>query len=188
MITPKEFKKTALERERKRKKPLTMRFPFPSLCALAFFLPTVVSVAVRNPNKVIGNTNGNAINAALLPSAHLSFPSAPMRKKIDEYFQEVAYVCDATGDASTVVLEAPVQELSKVKLYIAIDGDSFCAETRPGNGGLRLLAYPDDQTAIDDGVRLARGMSRKHDAYRTGTQTSLPLRYSPCCGSDPLNI
>ena len=67
---------------------------------------------------------------------------------------------------STTVLEAPVRQ-NGVKLFIAIDGDSF-HEDRPGNGGIRLLHYPTDDHAIDDAIRLAEGMTRKHDQFRTG--------------------
>lgn len=65
------------------------------------------------------------------------------------------------------VIEAPVQQ-DGVKLYIAIDSDSFQNEERPGNGGIRLLNYQSREDAIDDAVRLAKGMTKKHDMFRTG--------------------
>lgn len=65
------------------------------------------------------------------------------------------------------VLEAPVNQ-EGVKLYIAIDSDSFGHVKRPGNGGIRLLNYESIDHAIDDAVRLAKGMTRKHDMFRTG--------------------
>ena len=69
------------------------------------------------------------------------------------------------GESATV-LEAPVRQ-EGLKLYIAIDSDSFHPD-RPGNGGIRLLHYPSDDHAIDDAIRLAEGMTRKHDQFRTG--------------------
>jgi len=65
------------------------------------------------------------------------------------------------------VIEAPVQQ-EGVKLYIAIESDSFKNEERPGNGGIRLLNYASSEEAIDDAVRLAKGMTKKHDMFRTG--------------------
>jgi len=65
------------------------------------------------------------------------------------------------------VLEAPVNQ-EGVNLYIAIDVESFGHVERPGNGGIRLLNYKSTTHAIDDAVRLAKGMTRKHDMFRTG--------------------
>lgn len=65
------------------------------------------------------------------------------------------------------VIEAPVQQ-DGVKLYIAMDSDSFEGKERPGNGGIRLLNYQSCEDAIDDAVRLAKGMTKKHDMFRTG--------------------
>jgi len=42
------------------------------------------------------------------------------------------------------------------------------ASPTPGNGGIRLLNYKNSQQAIEDAVRLAKGMTRKHDMFRTG--------------------
>ena len=50
----------------------------------------------------------------------------------------------------------------------SIDSDSFNGKVRPGNGGIRLLNYRSPEDAIDDAVRLAKGMTRKHDMFRTG--------------------
>lgn len=55
-----------------------------------------------------------------------------------------------------------------MNLYIALDSDSYGHTSRPGNGGIRLLNYDSTQSAIDDAVRLAKGMTRKHDMFRTG--------------------
>lgn len=92
---------------------------------------------------------------------------------VDDFFQEVDSV------RSAKVFEAPVTQ-DGIKLYIATDGN-FNKE-RPGNGGIRLLDYESDRHAIDDAVRLAEGMTRKHDMFRTGfsgaklvANTNIPL-------------
>jgi len=92
---------------------------------------------------------------------------------VDEYFEVVDSV------RSAKVFEAPVTQ-DGIKLYIASDGN-FNKE-RPGNGGIRLLNYESDRHAIDDAVRLAEGMTRKHDMFRTGfsgakvvANTNIPL-------------
>ena len=41
-------------------------------------------------------------------------------------------------------------------------------DSRPANGGLRLLNYPSDEACIADGQRLAGLMTHKHDLYGTG--------------------
>lgn len=66
-----------------------------------------------------------------------------------------------------IVLKAPVDQ-EGVELYIAIDSESYGHVKRPGNGGIRLLNYESKKDAIDDAVRLAKGMTRKHDMFRTG--------------------
>ena len=53
-------------------------------------------------------------------------------------------------------------------MYIGIDSDSYGHTSRPGNGGIRLLNYNTPECAIADAVRLAKGMTRKHDMFRTG--------------------
>mmetsp|Transcript_18777 Transcript_18777/g.43447 ORF Transcript_18777/g.43447 Transcript_18777/m.43447 type:complete len:830 (+) Transcript_18777:166-2655(+) len=92
---------------------------------------------------------------------------------VNEFFNVVGSV------RSAKVFEAPVRQ-EGVKLYIATDGD-FDHE-RPGNGGIRLLDYQSDGHAIDDAIRLAEGMTRKHDMFRTGfsgaklvANTDIPL-------------
>ena len=65
------------------------------------------------------------------------------------------------------VIEAPVQQ-DGVKLYIAIDSYSFQNGERPENGGIHLLDYQSREVAIDDAVRLAKGMTKKHDIFHTG--------------------
>ncbi|CAJ1949438.1 unnamed protein product [Cylindrotheca closterium] len=82
-------------------------------------------------------------------------------------FGELFNVVETPNKRGATVLEAPVRQ-DGVKLYIAIDSDSFNYKERPGNGGIRLLNYKSTQDAIDDAVRLAMGMTRKHDMFRTG--------------------
>ncbi len=74
---------------------------------------------------------------------------------------------EAPSKRGATVIEAPVSQ-EGVNLYIAIDSDSFEGKVRPGNGGIRLLSYQSTKDAIDDAVRLAKGMTRKHDMFRTG--------------------
>jgi len=76
-------------------------------------------------------------------------------------------IVESPKTRGATVIEAPVQQ-DGVKLYIAIDSDSFQNEERPGNGGIRLLNYLSADEAIDDAVRLAKGMTKKHDMFRTG--------------------
>lgn len=87
-----------------------------------------------------------------------SFPS------LGDAFKIVKAPCD---ECSAVVVEAEVSQ-EGVNAYIALDADSYGHTRRPGNGGIRLLNYDSAQAAIDDAVRLAKGMTRKHDMFRTG--------------------
>lgn len=82
-------------------------------------------------------------------------------------FGDLFQVIEDPSKRGATVLEAPVRQ-DGVNLYIAIDSDSFARQERPGNGGIRLLNYKSPQDAIDDAVRLALGMTRKHDMFRTG--------------------
>lgn len=91
------------------------------------------------------------------PSQPIVIPD--ITNAVKEFFSVVG----STRDAK--VFEAPVRQ-EGIKLYIATDGD-FDHE-RPGNGGIRLLDYQSDGHAIDDAIRLAEGMTRKHDMFRTG--------------------
>lgn len=97
----------------------------------------------------------------LLPiaSALLASPSIPSL----DFFN----VVEKASQRGATVIEAPVAQKG-ISLYIAIDSDSFQGIERPGNGGIRLLNYSSAQDAIDDAVRLAKGMTRKHDMFRTG--------------------
>jgi glutamate dehydrogenase/leucine dehydrogenase len=67
--------------------------------------------------------------------------------------------------SKTVVFEVPVKQ-EGVKMFIANDGD--LQTDRPGNGGMRLMSYESQEAAIEDAVRLAEGMTRKHAMYNTG--------------------
>ena len=67
--------------------------------------------------------------------------------------------------SQTVVFEVPVRQ-EGLKMYIANDGE--LQNTRPGNGGMRLMSYDSEKSAIEDAVRLAEGMTRKHAMYNTG--------------------
>ena len=87
--------------------------------------------------------------------------------------------------------KCPIEGTNLVDVYIAIDDSSsssssstttlqqqkqqqqqqstkLTSSSRPGNGGIRLLKYKSSTAAIEDSVRLATGMTKKHDMYRTG--------------------
>ena len=104
---------------------------------------------------IVSSVNGLSSFARKPPTA--SFPD--INQAVHEFFHLVESV------RSAKVFEAPVRQ-EGITLYIATDGD-FDHE-RPGNGGIRLLDYQSDKDAIDDAVRLAEGMTRKHDMFRTG--------------------
>ena len=76
-------------------------------------------------------------------------------------------IVEDPSERGATVLEVPVSQ-NGVEMYIAIDSDSYGHRERPGNGGIRLLNYESSKSAIDDAVRLAKGMTRKHDMFRTG--------------------
>jgi len=65
-----------------------------------------------------------------------------------------------------VTIYEPEIRQKGVQLFIANDGPLQL--DRPGNGGMRLLGYPDQEAAMADAVRLAEGMTRKHICYNTG--------------------
>lgn len=83
---------------------------------------------------------------------------------LGETFKIVKVPC---AKCSAVVVEAKVDQPG-VSCFIALDSESYAHTNRPGNGGIRLLNYKSKQCAIDDAVRLAKGMTRKHDMFRTG--------------------
>mmetsp|Transcript_43828 Transcript_43828/g.44483 ORF Transcript_43828/g.44483 Transcript_43828/m.44483 type:complete len:193 (+) Transcript_43828:206-784(+) len=108
----------------------------------------------------------DAAVAAVLPVASVGGGTANNKSNnfdisaaVDDYFQ----VVDSIRDVK--VYEAPVTQ-EGIQLYIANDG-TFNDE-RPGNGGIRLLSYDSPQDAMEDAIRLAEGMTRKHDMFRTG--------------------
>lgn len=76
-------------------------------------------------------------------------------------------IIEEPSQRGATVLEAPVVQ-EGVSMYIALDAASFVGRQRPGNGGIRLLRYASTKDAVDDAVRLAKGMTRKHDMFRTG--------------------
>jgi glycine/D-amino acid oxidase-like deaminating enzyme/glutamate dehydrogenase/leucine dehydrogenase len=88
-------------------------------------------------------------------------PSFPT---LADNFKIVKEPCE---ECSAVVVECDVEQ-DGVRCFIGIDSDSYCHDTRPGNGGIRLLNYKTTECAIADCVRLAKGMTRKHDMFRTG--------------------
>jgi leucine dehydrogenase len=97
---------------------------------------------------------------SLSPRLEVGIPGLP---SLNDLFKIVEH----PSERGAAVLEAPVNQ-DGVKLYIAIDSDSYGHIERPGNGGIRLLNYESTKHAIDDAVRLAKGMTRKHDMFRTG--------------------
>ncbi len=118
---------------------------------------------------IVSSVNGLSTFAPKPPAS--TFPD--VNTAVNEFFDVVKSV------RSAKVFEAPVRQ-EGIKLYIATDGD-FDHE-RPGNGGIRLLDYQSDTDAIDDAIRLAEGMTRKHDMFRTGfsgaklvANTDIPL-------------
>lgn len=70
----------------------------------------------------------------------------------------------AAKTASPLVLEFDGPQGSKV--YFGCDGP--LQTCRPGNGGLRIWSYENEQAAIEECIGLSRGMTHKHDAYNTG--------------------
>ncbi|GMI47584.1 hypothetical protein TrCOL_g4643 [Triparma columacea] len=78
---------------------------------------------------------------------------------------EIEQTFKISQEGGVTIFEPQVRQ-DGVQLFIANDGPLQLA--RPGNGGMRLLEYPDEKTAIADAVRLAEGMTRKHNCYNTG--------------------
>jgi len=98
--------------------------------------------------------------ASFAPRYEQAAPGIPSLKDLFK-------VVEHPSERGVTVLEAPVNQHG-VEMYIAIDSDSYGHVERPGNGGIRLLNYDSSEAAIDDAVRLAKGMTRKHDMFRTG--------------------
>lgn len=99
-----------------------------------------------------------------LTNKYFPAPPLPAFPSLGDAFKIVK---EPSEECSAVVVEADVEQ-DGVKLYIALDSKSYGHTGRPGNGGIRLLNYETTQCAIDDAVRLAKGMTRKHDMFRTG--------------------
>lgn len=127
----------------------------------------------NNTNRIPSLLNKKIIKTAPLPSvpslggddtkATPSFP-LPSFPSLGDAFKIIKEPC---SECSAVVVKADTKQ-DGVNIYIALDSDSYCHNTRPGNGGIRLLNYESTKSAIDDAVRLAKGMTRKHDMFRTG--------------------
>mmetsp|Transcript_12135 Transcript_12135/g.18734 ORF Transcript_12135/g.18734 Transcript_12135/m.18734 type:complete len:819 (+) Transcript_12135:148-2604(+) len=104
---------------------------------------------------------------SLLPTALAFSAIAPPIPSFPELGDAFKIVKEPDSECSAIVVEADAKQ-DGVNLYIALDSDSYGHTSRPGNGGIRLLNYKTEQCAIDDAVRLAKGMTRKHDMFRTG--------------------
>jgi glycine/D-amino acid oxidase-like deaminating enzyme len=115
----------------------------------------------RQPNKA-ANQASSTTPLDFQPQSSSSNPrktaTIPLEFQIHDHEYE-------NHGSRTTVFEVPIRQ-EGVKLYIANDGD--LQNTRPGNGGMRLLSYESEQHAIEDAVRLAEGMTRKHAMYNTG--------------------
>lgn len=57
-------------------------------------------------------------------------------------------------------------ELEQGTLYVGVD--SSATQERPGNGGLRIRAYPTPAEAKQEAINLSEAMSFKHGVYNTG--------------------
>lgn len=115
-------------------------------------------------------SNYNNYNYNYFFASHIMFnpkmiaPPIPSFPKLGDAFKIVKEPC---SECTAVVVEADTKQ-DGVSIYIALDSDSYGHTSRPGNGGIRLLNYKSTQCAIEDAVRLAKGMTRKHDMFRTG--------------------
>ena len=130
---------------------------------------SAIQSAIFSGVLITSSVNGLSTITSKPPTAN--FPD--ITQAVNDFFSVVGSVRDAK------VFEAPVRQ-DGVKLYIATDGDFD--HQRPGNGGIRLLDYQTEKDAIDDAIRLAEGMTRKHDMFRTGfsgaklvANTDIPL-------------
>jgi len=120
-------------------------------------------------------------NVAVQGLSTITSPTLPVATHLHDLGPAVR---DFFGDAvhsvrAARVFQAPVRQ-DGVTLFIATDGEF--RRDRPGNGGIRLLDYSSDADAVADAVRLAEGMTRKHDMFRTGfsgaklvANTDIPL-------------
>mmetsp|Transcript_36407 Transcript_36407/g.41853 ORF Transcript_36407/g.41853 Transcript_36407/m.41853 type:complete len:870 (-) Transcript_36407:242-2851(-) len=130
---------------------------------------TITSKQPPRPGQGVPEVDASAavVAAAVLPkvagtvggTANKNNNNFDISAAVDDYFKVVESVRDVK------VYEAPVTQ-EGIQLYIANDG-KFNDE-RPGNGGIRLLNYDSPQDAMEDAIRLAEGMTRKHDMFRTG--------------------
>ena len=127
----------------------------------AILLGTIISSSVYGLSTISQPLRGLVNTKGLNTDTNLNTDSSKfdISHAVNDFFNVVSSV------RSAKVFEAPVTQ-DGIKLYIAINGE-FCIN-RPGNGGIRLLDYQSDDHAIDDAIRLAEGMTRKHDMFRTG--------------------
>ena len=127
---------------------MNMRIFFAASCLLS----SVYGLASVAPMKTTATATATATANTILGFAPLN---------------DLFKIVEHPNERGAIVLEAPVDQAG-ITLYIAIDSDSYGHIERPGNGGIRLLNYESTKHAIDDAVRLAKGMTRKHDMFRTG--------------------
>jgi len=145
-----------------------------SQISLSKLIPTILSL----PQYIkFGNvSNVKMIRYSLRSNRHLRpvvnrLPSSVKKSTLPAAanFDTTATVChshsNSNSNSNTVVFEFPVRQ-EGVQLFIANDGK--LEKSRPGNGGMRLLNYETEREAIDDAIRLAEGMTHKHNCYNTG--------------------
>lgn len=131
---------------------------------MKFWLSSLSLLALSSLSPQSARTNAFVPASQVAPKEkHLTIPgiSPDLIKDNGGHFTVVEY----PSERGTTVLEAPVSQ-DGVQMFIAFDTDSFCNTERPGNGGIRLLNYKSTKHAVDDAVRLAKGMTRKHDMFR----------------------
>ena len=143
-----------------------------SQISLSKLIPTILSL----PQYIkFGNvSNVKMIRYSLRSNRHLRpvvnrLPSSVKKSTLPAAanFDTTATVChshsNSNSNSNTVVFEFPVRQ-EGVQLFIANDGK--LEKSRPGNGGMRLLNYETEREAIDDAIRLAEGMTHKHNCYK----------------------
>lgn len=142
------------------------------LCPLSLLLLVLNNPSTSNVNAFVpgskarsSETKANFVPGSTLASPQTAIPgiSPDLLEDNGGHFTVVEY----PSERGATVLEAPVGQ-DGVQMFIGIDSDSFGNVERPGNGGIRLLNYESTEHAVDDAVRLAKGMTRKHDMFRTG--------------------
>ncbi|KAL3787355.1 hypothetical protein HJC23_004380 [Cyclotella cryptica] len=147
---------------------LTLAFTLTSVDAFSSIgksLPSLIDIYCMGYSYYIQRTLGSDKWCRSFAYPHLFTVSPlPAFPNLGDVFKIVKEPCEK---CSAVVVEAKVEQ-EGVSMYIGIDSDSYGHTNRPGNGGIRLLNYKTRESAIADAVRLAKGMTRKHDMFRTG--------------------